>query len=239
MNIIGIDCATKQRKIGLALASFQNGITTVRSTKIGSETKPALEIVKDWLVGAPSTVIALDAPLGWPIELGINLLIHKAGERIDVNPDMLFSRYTDREVWRRLHKKPFEVGANLIARTSHAALHLLGDLRQETGLAIPLALNPDRITETCAIEVYPGATLQAMGVKKEQRLSMIRDTDYLTMGLTSENLASDHGLDAVVCVLSALDFLTGKCLMPTANEQKLAEKEGWIWVRSKEALPNY
>jgi len=233
MKLIGIDCATKQSNIGLALASFQDGKAMVRDVKVGSRTKSALTIIKDWLAEGQPALLALDAPLGWPTELGRNLHAHKAGERIDVGPDILFSRYTDRELWRRLNKKPLEVGANLIARTAHAALQLLGQLRKETELAIPLAWNPDSVTETCAIEVYPRATLEAMGIKYEQRLSAIREIDYLAVDVAGKNLASEHGLDAVVCVLAAVDFMTGKCPMPTKREKALADKEGWIWVRRK------
>jgi hypothetical protein len=52
-----------------------------------------------------------------------------------------------------------EVGANLIARTAHAALKLLDDLIQVTELAIPLAWEQGRVRETCAIEVYPSRFL--------------------------------------------------------------------------------
>jgi predicted RNase H-like nuclease len=233
MNLIGIDCATKQSNIGLALASFQDGKATVRDAKVGSETKSALAIIKDWLAEGRRALLALDAPLGWPTELGRNLHAHKAGEWIDVDRDRLFSRYTDREVERRLNKRPLEVGANLIARTAHAALQLLGQLRQETKLAIPLAWDCTNITETCAIEVYPRATLEAMGIKYKWRLSAIRKVGCLAMEVAEKNLASEHGIDAVVCVLAAVDFLTGRCPAPTRREMDVAEKEGWIWVRSK------
>lgn len=231
MNIIGIDCATKQTNIGLALASYKDGKAIVRDVKVGSETKTALTIVKDWLAIGNLTLLALDAPLGWPTELGTNLNVHKAGECIDVDPDILFSRYTDRELWRRLHKKPLEVGANLIARTAHAALQLLGQLRKETELTIPLAWYPNNVIETCAIEVYPRATLEAIGIKYEQRLSAIRDIDSLVVELGKENLTSDHGLDAIVCVLAAVDFMTSRCPAPSRSKKTLADKEGWIWVR--------
>lgn len=36
-------------------------------------------------------------------------------------------------------------------------------------------------------------------------------------------------LDAVIWLLVAQDFLTGKAMPP--NERALARKEGWIWVR--------
>jgi Protein of unknown function (DUF429) len=232
MNIIGIDCATQQRNIGLALASFQDGNATVQDIKIGSEINPALKILKDWMVEKEPTLLALDSPLGWPAKLGPNLQSHKAGERIDVGSDDLFSRYTDREIFRRLKKKPFEVGADRIARTAHSALHLLDQLREETELPIPLAWNPGNVIQTCVIEVYPAATIKAMGIRKEQWLFEMDENVCLTMDIKIDKLRNEHGLDAAICVLAAVDFLNGKCVLPTNSELKIAEKEGWIWVRS-------
>lgn len=125
------------------------------------------------------------------------------------------------------------MGANLIARTAHAALEFLGQLRSETKLTIPLAWDPVNVTETSAIEVYPRATLEAMGIKYKWWLSAIRKVGCLAMQVAEENLVSEHSIDAVVCVLAAVDFLIGRCPAPTRREMELAEKEGWIWVRRK------
>jgi len=231
MNIIGVDCATKEINIGLALASFQNGKGKILEVKAGSETKPALMIVKDWLPRASLTLIAIDAPLGWPIQMGSELHSHKAGVCIDIVPDKLFSRYTDREIKRRLDKKPLEVGANLIARTAHAALQFLGKLRHDTGLAIPLAWNHSKITETSAIEVYPAATLKAMGANGGSPLSAIQKDGSLYINVDEENL-NTHKKDAIVCIFAAIDFLNGKCTQIARHKKEIVEKEGWIWVRS-------
>ena len=36
-------------------------------------------------------------------------------------------------------------------------------------------------------------------------------------------------LDAALCVVAALDFLSGEGMPP--DEPKVARREGWIWVR--------
>jgi hypothetical protein len=46
---------------------------------------------------------------------------------------------TDDDIAARLGKRPLEVGANLISRTSVAAVDLLGKIRSMTGEPIPLA----------------------------------------------------------------------------------------------------
>ena len=38
-------------------------------------------------------------------------------------------------------------------------------------------------------------------------------------------------LDAVVCLLAAMDFLGGYALPP--DDRDRAEREGWIWVRPR------
>jgi len=138
-----------------------------------------------------------------------------------------------REILQRLNKKPLEVGANLIARTAHAALDLLHKLRQETKLSIPLAWEPLNVTETCAIEVYPAATLKAMDADHKSALRAIRKDSSLSINVAEENLESRHCMDAVLCVLAGMDFLSGKCKPPTESEKEIAEKEGWIWVRGR------
>lgn len=116
-------------------------------------------------MGRSSVLLALDAPLGWPEELGRSLLQHRAGDPIESEPNRLFKRKTDAEIFRRLHKRPLEVGANLIARTAHAALGLLNNVRRLTGHDIPLAWDPTNLGRIAAIEVYPAATLLARGFK--------------------------------------------------------------------------
>jgi len=40
---------------------------------------------------------------------------------------------------------------------------------------------------------------------------------------------NDDALDAVVCLLASYDYMQGGVMCP--DDQSLAEKEGWIWVR--------
>ena len=79
-------------------------------------------------------------------------------------PDHLFSRHTDRVVRARTGKRPLEVGADRIARAALRAVKVLGELRAETSLSLPLALTPGMPEEPSAIEVYPAATLLARGL---------------------------------------------------------------------------
>lgn len=239
IHLIGIDCAVQNRNIGLAFGTLDD-VFRLESVMQGSKTISIEEQLIDWIQLDRPVLIALDAPLGWPESLGTALPHHKAGEPIDVSPDQLFSRDTDQFVWKKIGKKPLDVGAARIARTAHATLRLIDTLRNRSGQPIPLVWHPDHIEGVQIIEVYPAATLKAhnlisKGYKKSDQVPT-RGKIYrqLTQGWESaveEEVAvrTGHVFDAVVCVKAALDFLEGTCYSPP--DSHLAQKEGWIWVR--------
>lgn len=194
----------------------------------GTSRRRPEDIIAAWLPGSGPVLLAMDAPLGWPLALGAALLPHKAGESIPVGADDLFHRHTDTVIQQRLSKRPLEVGANLIARTAHAALGLLGRLRRLTGLEIPLAWDPMRLDRISAIEVYPAAT--RIGRAAPGGPGSLEGLEQDLLLPESRALeASPDARDAVVCALAGADFLRGLCLPP--DDMALAQKEGWIWVR--------
>jgi len=200
-----------------------------------------VDAIADWTTHTSCTLIALDAPLGWPTELGRTLCEHQAGAPIHCQANMMFRRETDRFVRKRVGKQPLDVGADRIARTARAALVLLDELRHRTGDAIPLAWNPGIGAGIHAIEVYPGALLAAYGVEatgyKQKSRHIARQA---VLGLLQKHIIlphdialiedNDDALDAVLCVLAAADFLRGDAVEPT--DLGIAKKEGWIWVRN-------
>ena len=240
MVIIGIDCATKEGKTGLALGSVRNKQVLIKEVTTGSKVKTSVDTVSKWLSENQPALLAFDAPLGWPMELSRQLMGHVAGQSLRQDPKFLFSRETDRFVQGTLNKKPLEVGANYIARTAHSALKLLNDLRQQTGLTIPLAWEMGKIEDTCAIEVYPAGTLKAKGLEspkkddkfaKSKRVQLLKRL-HIDIGLpdSEEVIENSNAFDAIICVLAAWDFLLGKCIPIPAHKIEQARKEGWIWV---------
>lgn len=240
MIIIGIDYATDVRKTGLALGSFQNNIIAIEDVKLGSKNEPPVEIILGWLHRSQLALLALDAPLGWPSALGQALSKHSAGRPVEAKAEYLFSRLTDHMVEENIGKRPLEVGANLIARTAYSALELLQELREKTGLEIPLAWQPGGIRGTSAIEVYPAATLTARNIRAtsykdkgagKDRVEILKQLDlYVEKQESRRKLEeSPDALDAVICVVAASDFLLERCI-PVSDMEK-AQKEGWIWVQ--------
>lgn len=239
-TLIGIDCATQPKNIGLALGFFENGKARIEEVRIGSNKMSIVDSVVDWISFGPTTLLAIDAPLGWPKNLGEELHTHEAGNPIQIETNLLFRRETDRFIKNRLGKQPLDVGADRIARTAHAALRLLGEIRERARKIVPLAWSLEMINGVYAIEVYPAATLLSRSINvpgykhkdgleprklllKELRKHIELPTD---ISLMEKN---DDALDAAICVLAGADFLRRDVYEPIDLE--LAKKEGWIWVQ--------
>lgn len=241
VTIIGIDCATDPAKMGLALGIWCNQAADILKVKAGDRRKPPARTIADWVSDENPTLVAMDAPLGWPANLGQMLIKHSAGDNLGIPPNVLFRRKTDQVVKAELGRQPLDVGADRIARTAHAALQLLDELRTITGFTIPLAWHP-AVKSVSAIEVYPAATLtaygmQASGYKKKSdekvRMKIIVNLRRHLELPRDTTLLRDNAdvLDAGVCVLAAADFLGGRTVKPT--DMALAQKEGWIWFRRR------
>jgi len=248
-TIVGVDCASQDAHIGLARGTLSSAGLTLEQVQIGGtrETSVAQRIAS-WLQG-PRVLLAIDAPLGWPRTLAEALREHHAGLPIAGEATRLMRRETDRQVAATLGKTPLDVAADRIAYAAHRALRLLGELREMTGLPLPLLWSP--AADTGAIEVYPAATLRARkidasGYKKKtladrttarearQRLLGCLAPDLsMTPDLATQILAAarEDMLDAAICVLAGADFLRGLCVPPSPPELPLALQEGWIWYR--------
>lgn len=228
--IIGIDCATQQKNTGPAAAVIDNERLMVREVRCASAQSSAASIVALWIEEAKgNALLALDAPLGWPIALGSALALHRAGEPLTVEANLLFRRQTDREIYARLGKSPLDVGADRIARTAHSALALLDELRRKTSRPIPLAWSPgEGAARLSAIEVYPAATRISLGLPLERgSVAGLGDRLEFVDGAVP---ASEHEGDAVLCAIAASEFLTGRAIGPANPDRETVQREGWIWA---------
>ena len=243
LRIIGIDCATDAKNVGLALCTFTDGRPGIEEVTIGKTWSAIEEQVASWATSR--TLLALDAPLGWPAPLGESLHAHRAGAGFDQSPNAMFRRSTDDAIAERLRKRPLDVGADRIARTAHAALSFLERLRKLLDAPIPLAWEPAPIEAIVAIEVYPAGTLAARDLPHsgykgsgDPASSLRRELtravgEQVSLGApaAAEMARTDHALDAVLCVCAGLDFLAGDAVPP--ENLRLAKREGWIWVGSR------
>ena len=241
LRIIGIDCAVQEAARGLALAARDDHELRLVAATVGGTGRTSQSIVEEWLTASDgAAVIAIDAPLGWPERLACSLDSHTAGAPIGAPPDALFRRATDLFIQRQMRKRPLDVGADRIARTAHAALQLLGSLRESLGAAIPLSWDPAGLTEHSTIEVYPAATLIAHGIRstgykkptqlqeRREMVSALRGEMTIPARLAAALSENPDVLDAAVCVLAAEDFIAGRAMPPP--DRGVVEREGWIWT---------
>jgi hypothetical protein len=226
--LIGIDCATQPNKVGLALGELHGECVRIKACRTASPKERPEHIVDAWLQDSGRALLALDAPLGWPLALQQALGGHQAGEPMVHSAHALFRRRTDDDIHKRFRKRPLEVGANFISRTAVAALDLLQTLRTSTAMQIPLAWSPQDVDPMAAIEVYPAATRLAHGsegkggsIEGLERLLDLSDLDGVLP-------ASADAIDALVCVLAAADFIRGRARSP--KDLDIAKQEGWIWT---------
>jgi len=247
VRLIGIDCATDAKKTGVARGLLADGHVVIYEARVCTASESAADIVGGWLREGTErrTLLAIDAPLGWPVDLSKALSDHRAGQNLSVEPNLMFRRATDRFVQVTLKKTPLEVGADRIARTAHSALQLISDLRLRTGEHIPLAWSQDW-SGVAAIEVYPAATLLAHGVAasgyklrsdEPNREAIIRNLRArLTLPEDCSAMSeSADALDAAVCVLAGGDFVRGQAHPPV--DMARAATEGWIWFATGAGSP--
>jgi len=242
-TVVGVDCATQEARTGLAHAVVHDdGALELRRLTLGTAGESAAATIAGWIAGQARFVVALDAPLGWPVALAESLSSHRAGDAVAAEPERMFRRDTDRYVHAQLGKLPLEVGADRIARTAHAALRLLQSIRDVAGRPIALAWTPG--ADSGAIEVYPAATLLSRGIKpsgykgSSGAARSTRAAIWQRLGteirheLSSELLTeNDDLLDAAVCALAGADFARGQALAP--EDRACAQREGWIWFRGR------
>jgi len=239
-TIIGVDCATDPKNVGLARGVWQKGSLQITDVTNGQLHSPE-EIVGEWISDSERSLLALDAPLGWPQDFGKTLAEHIAGLPLQEEANQFFRRETDRFVQRTFGKVPLDVGADRIARTAWSALQFLGTLSELTGIVIPLARDDD-FSGVTAIEVYPAGTLRASQVQSSayKRSDQVEARKRILAWLAKEAvlpddlslpLADADALDAMLCVLAGADFLAGKAHPP--SDLSLAQKEGWIWIRKQ------
>ena len=250
-TIIGIDCATKANSVGLAFGELTPGDLVLRRVLTGDHAEPSIhEMLGRWIHEGTPVLLALDAPLGWPVGMGIALAGHVAGRPLTIEPNRMFRRLTDRFVKETTGKTPLDVGADRIARTAHSALELLANIRKTTGHEIPLEWSPGSLSGVKAIEVYPAVALLTLGLKptgykKKDESGLAARREILDLlkqhiGLDRETeravLANGDLMDAVLCIQAGQDFLSGKCVEPLQGAIPIVRQEGWIWFRQPNAL---
>ena len=247
VRIIGIDCATVAQKVGLALCVIREGRPRIDQLLVG-ESWPAIdEQLVQW--ATEPTLLAVDAPLGWPALMADSLHSHRAGGELPYPSNTLFRRETDDVVADIAASDPStSAPTGSLARRAPLFRSLHG-CAKPSGQPIPLAWQPGSAEGLAAIEVYPAGTLAARGLPhsgykartghsvelRQQLVEAIRQQLSVDDDAAMLMVQSDHALDAVLCTVAGLDFLAGDVLPP--SDLDLAQRESSIWVPSNTMRP--
>ncbi|MFP4375686.1 MAG: DUF429 domain-containing protein [Spirochaetales bacterium] len=256
--ILGLDCAAQPERFGIALARIGTSsfewLAAAQGQKGESIAKHCHALLRSHGLCSDTDssqrryhqnlTVALDAPLGWPETLAQALSGHHAGQPLPADSNTLFRRATDNVVRRVLGKRPLEVGADRIARAAVTALSVLGELREELGLALPVAVGSGEGSQATqaggyrrarppaevALEVYPAALLmQADLQSRSYKLRDQRATRQEILGglatalpevkpipgaILETALANADVMDALLCVVTGWLYLEGRCIGP-------------------------
>ncbi|CAM3847939.1 DUF429 domain-containing protein [Smaragdicoccus niigatensis] len=235
MRTVGVDLAAEPAKTAVAVLDWAAGGATVMSLTIGAGDEQILRMAS----GAER--VGIDAPFGWPDAFVKFVAAHhdhqapatKLATRDDRRP--MTKRHTDVVVQATTGAVPLSVSADRIA---HVALRCAGLLAEFRAIGVDV----DRV-RGAVCEVYPAAALRTWhmaskgykgsgSVGFDALVSAIEGAaPWLALGEFRPLFASnDDAFDAVVSALIARAVALGRTAMPTADNERLAAREGWIHV---------
>ena len=257
VSIIGWDAAVDPRNTALSLVRYHvaRGTAHVVAHATPRTHDEQITTAEEWMRGDAPTLLCVDSPLGWPRQMAPMLSGHGAGAGIPATADELFRRFTDIDVRHRVGKTPLDVGADRIARTALATLNAIESIRALTARRIEAVIdavdpraNPHVVP---LLESYPAGWFASEGIgtrgyrptnalnqrgdllhQVEQRLQA--DGISITYGVERASLVDRaDDLDALVCTLNGIDYVSGRCPAPSRDVQDIARSEGWIWCKDR------
>jgi predicted nuclease with RNAse H fold len=228
---LGIDLASADARTGVALVDWTaDGGRLLRLDQPASD-----DLIVELAAGCD--VIAIDAPLGWPVAFTDALIAHRAGQPWPaLDPSELRLRRTDRLLGAR-GVWPLSVSTDRIGIVAFRAAQLLP--RLGTGSA------PARDGSDGVIEVYPAAALMIWQQRHRQYKRDATDhaegrkaiaewlcaTFRVQVGEEFARIvASSDLLDALICAVLAHEWLAGRTEAISESERSVALEEGWIHV---------
>lgn len=239
MNIIGLDAAAQDKNIGCILGKYENGHLEVK--KCWDGTQPLVEFIGAGIQASEKSIVAIDAPLGWPVSFRKVLSTHCAGRPLAIEPESFFKRQTDLDIHKRFKKMPLEISADRIARTAFFTLKRIAGIEETLGFRLPLLWSFGELSTSGIVEVYPAATLLAneLSIKgykqknidpRKKLLEQLKISYDFTIPNELDLTRIEHDFDALVCCLACVDFIEERACPPDAIDEKIRE-EGWIWVK--------
>lgn len=232
---LGIDLASQANKTGVCAIEWLDGgarVKTLQRGGSGAEDESLRAAIR-----AGHAKVAIDAPLGWPVDFVAALSAHARFEQWP-GAGELTHRLTDRIVHKDVGKQPLSVSTDKIAYCAFRCARLLSGLdapRDGSGLVVEAypdaALRrwlPDSFLEsrTPSYKGKPGSARRTQLV--DELFSRLGARFAIDDAQQAACVASDDGLDALLCALIARAAERGKTVPPGDEHAASARVEGWI-----------
>ena len=231
-SVVGIDFAASPSNTWAAFGDIDHS-GTVRITKIEHQIADD-DIVR--IVEEGHAVVGIDVPFGWPDQfVSFVSRYHEQHWGPTVSRARFRFRITDEFVHQQTDKWPLSVSTDKLGIPAHRMASLLPRLER---CDVPPMRTDGHATHV--IEVYPGATLSALGLQepgyKRADAGDVRERivtnlgEYgveFSRGAADDCRRIDDALDASICALTARFYLEGATWDPPSDP--VVEKEGWIF----------
>lgn len=238
----GVDLASQDALTALAVIDWSGGSAVLESARLG--------VGNDAIAAAVGSVqlLGIDCPVGWPRAF-TDLLIAARGSVVatdtgadDAGRRRLAYRLTDHVVRERTGRWPLSVSADRIA---YPAMRCAGLIARLAAAGHPVRRSG---LDSVVAEVYPAAALRVWGCRTAgyktdlgSRVALVeavaQRARWLDWGpYRAACVASADVLDAVVCALVAGAVALGRTEGPTADDQAIADEEGWIHLPDQNFL---
>jgi predicted nuclease with RNAse H fold len=236
MRTVGVDLSAEERNTWSATLDWRSGGARI----VALEPAVGNARIVEATVGADK--VGIDCPFGWPVPFVDFVAEHRNGAvaartglPIDWRRELAY-RATDRFVIEHSGLRPLSVAAD---RIGHAAMRCAALLAELAAAGVSV----DRSgVGGAVVEVYPAAALATWGLrfrgyKGAANLAILDElvTDlqvrapWLQWGEFEPRCREvDDAFDAVIAALNARTVVLGLTLPPPADQQRLAEREGWI-----------
>jgi hypothetical protein len=232
VRILGIDLASDPKRTAACSVDWDGTVAAVRELRepVDDETAVAL--------ASAANLVAIDAPLGWPVAFGDAIAKHQRRETWPASSVRELSyRRTDLYVQDLVGLWPLSVSTDRIGIVAFRAARLLTLLRPGATAA--------RDGSSGILEVYPAAALRRWGLsfrgyKGADGMAVRRSiVDGLTAiapitfdGFRTAVVASDNALDALVAALVGVAKHENLVEPLPEDMAEAAAIEGWIWLPS-------
>jgi predicted nuclease with RNAse H fold len=230
MRVLGIDLASLPDKTAGCLLEWNTGSGALAELAKPLDDRRVTELARS------ADVVAIDAPLGWPIPFVGAVSSHARGDDWPNSTVRELSyRRTDMWVRSQVGRWPLSVSADRIGIVAFRAARLHQLLRPDT----------PRLNDGSdgVIEVYPAAALHRWGLPRrgykrpEGRSERVKIMEGLPrianvdLGRHEADLIeSDDCLDALVAALVGVAKYLGHVDPPPTEYEEAARIEGWIWL---------